>query len=149
MFFSVLYTLVYLFFFCLFFLMIRRPPRSTRTDTLFPYTTLFRSYLEVMPKAQLIWDLAAPVTLVTAPGAIAAVFTNLLRNALYASVGAPVTVRLRADRLIVEDQGPGIAAHDLPHVFQPRFRSRDGRPGTGDRTRAGEGRRVSVGVSVG
>src|SRR3546814_3588984 len=24
--------------------MIRRPPRSTRTDTLFPYTTLFRSY---------------------------------------------------------------------------------------------------------
>src|SRR3546814_14107521 len=29
----------------LFFLMIRRPPRSTRTDTLFPYTTLFRSVL--------------------------------------------------------------------------------------------------------
>src|SRR3546814_4997534 len=28
-----------------FFLMIRRPPRSTRTDTLFPYTTLFRSEL--------------------------------------------------------------------------------------------------------
>src|SRR3546814_4945650 len=28
------------------FLMIRRPPRSTRTDTLFPYTTLFRSLLE-------------------------------------------------------------------------------------------------------
>src|SRR3546814_15506573 len=29
-----------------FFLMIRRPPRSTRTDTLFPYTTLFRSNLD-------------------------------------------------------------------------------------------------------
>src|SRR3546814_19367208 len=29
-----------------FFLMIRRPPRSTRTDTLFPYTTLFRSHVE-------------------------------------------------------------------------------------------------------
>src|SRR3546814_13121491 len=29
--------------FLIFFLMIRRPPRSTRTDTLFPYTTLFRS----------------------------------------------------------------------------------------------------------
>src|SRR3546814_19078300 len=28
---------------CFVFLMIRRPPRSTRTDTLFPYTTLFRS----------------------------------------------------------------------------------------------------------
>src|SRR3546814_6298977 len=33
---------VYVFF----FLMIRRPPRSTRTDTLFPYTTLFRSDIE-------------------------------------------------------------------------------------------------------
>src|SRR3546814_10795799 len=32
-----------LYVFCFFFLMIRRPPRSTRTDTLFPYTTLFRS----------------------------------------------------------------------------------------------------------
>src|SRR3546814_12966733 len=28
--------------------MIRRPPRSTRTDTLFPYPTLFRSTLEVL-----------------------------------------------------------------------------------------------------
>src|SRR3546814_11806828 len=28
---------------CFFFLWIRRPPRSTRTATLFPYTTLFRS----------------------------------------------------------------------------------------------------------
>src|SRR3546814_237223 len=36
------YILVDWFFF---FLMIRRPPRSTRTDTLFPYTTLFRSGL--------------------------------------------------------------------------------------------------------
>src|SRR3546814_10069834 len=34
------YVIVNLVFF---FLMIRRPPRSTRTDTLFPYTTLFRS----------------------------------------------------------------------------------------------------------
>src|SRR3546814_2796519 len=28
---------------CVFFVMLRRPPKSTRTDTLFPYTTLFRS----------------------------------------------------------------------------------------------------------
>src|SRR3546814_5365647 len=34
-----------------FFLMIRRPPRSTRTDTLFPYTTLFRSRLGVSTRA--------------------------------------------------------------------------------------------------
>src|SRR3546814_2091178 len=31
-----------------FFLMIRRPPRSTRTDTLFPYTTLFRSSADII-----------------------------------------------------------------------------------------------------
>src|SRR3546814_2454479 len=33
-----------------FFVMIRRPPRSTRTDTLFPYTTLFRSKHGKAPK---------------------------------------------------------------------------------------------------
>src|SRR3546814_18131592 len=32
-----------MFIYVFFFVMIRRPPRSTRTDTLFPYTTLFRS----------------------------------------------------------------------------------------------------------
>src|SRR3546814_5867474 len=31
--------------------MIRRPPRSTRTDTLFPYTTLFRSLLPVLQRS--------------------------------------------------------------------------------------------------
>src|SRR3546814_14057745 len=35
----------------MFFFIIQRPPRSTRTDTLFPYTTLFRSrYLEHAPR---------------------------------------------------------------------------------------------------
>src|SRR3546814_13213607 len=40
---SMLYSVVtYCYLYCVFF-MIRRPPISTRTDTLFPYTTLFRS----------------------------------------------------------------------------------------------------------
>src|SRR3546814_16637339 len=34
--------------------MIRRPPRSTRTDTLFPYTTLFRSIMEQLHKGTLL-----------------------------------------------------------------------------------------------
>src|SRR3546814_1802717 len=39
--------------FCVFFfLMIRRPPRSTRTDTLFPYTTLFRSWQDCVGKLE-------------------------------------------------------------------------------------------------
>src|SRR3546814_12994849 len=41
--FDVLCFVCLLRFMFFFFLMIRRPPRSTRTDTLFPYTTLFRS----------------------------------------------------------------------------------------------------------
>src|SRR3546814_19771416 len=45
--------------------MIRRPPRSTRTDTLFPYTTLFRSVVAVDPnhlldQVGLAVDVAAP-----------------------------------------------------------------------------------------
>src|SRR3546814_7434006 len=40
-----------------FFLMIRRPPRSTRTDTLFPYTTLFRSAAQLATPSPIL-DLA-------------------------------------------------------------------------------------------
>src|SRR3546814_14444317 len=38
---------------CFLFLMIRRPPRSTRTDTLFPYTTLFRSRSDINARTAL------------------------------------------------------------------------------------------------
>src|SRR3546814_3333436 len=42
--------------------MIRRPPRSTRTDTLFPYTTLFRSGIDVMAgKVPVAVPIACPV----------------------------------------------------------------------------------------
>src|SRR3546814_13569946 len=46
--------------------MIRRPPRSTRTDTLFPYTTLFRSILRTMLAAHVMQALT------TCPAGIAA-----------------------------------------------------------------------------
>src|SRR3546814_6422861 len=39
----------------IFFLMILRPPRSTRTDTLFPYTTLFRSVVIATPAPSPAW----------------------------------------------------------------------------------------------
>src|SRR3546814_4281265 len=47
-----------------FFLMIRRPPRSTRTDTLFPYTTLFRSphrLQRIRPNGRVIEVIGTPV----------------------------------------------------------------------------------------
>src|SRR3546814_10545375 len=43
--------------------MIQRPPRSTRTDTLFPYTTLFRSRIVRIDKENLTVTLEAGVTL--------------------------------------------------------------------------------------
>src|SRR3546814_298068 len=42
-----------LLLFCFFFVMRRRPPRSTRTDTLFPYTTLVRSATSDTPYFQI------------------------------------------------------------------------------------------------
>src|SRR3546814_8878075 len=44
---------------CFFFLMIRRPPRSTRTDTLVPYTTLFLS--QAVHQGDILADVAGPV----------------------------------------------------------------------------------------
>src|SRR3546814_19660725 len=49
--------------------MIRRPPRSTRTDTLFPYTTLFRSGLAVLAPATAAFadEPITPVPMAAAP----------------------------------------------------------------------------------
>src|SRR3546814_6544085 len=44
--------------------MIRRPPRSTRTDTLFPYTTLFRSCLR-MSRLYFCWMSADVISIIT------------------------------------------------------------------------------------
>src|SRR3546814_20741118 len=56
--------------------MIRRPPRSTRTDTLFPYTTLFRSerFREMQTFTMKLWTAAAgaaAATTMAAPPALA------------------------------------------------------------------------------
>src|SRR3546814_15408674 len=58
-----MFTFICVFVF--FFLMIRRPPRSTRTDTLFPYTTLFRS----VGSATTVLDAAGNVTAAGSPDA--------------------------------------------------------------------------------
>src|SRR3546814_11848606 len=54
-------NIFHLFYMVFFFLMIRRPPRSTRTDTLFPYTTLFRSHgsrrFARLRKSSILWQL--------------------------------------------------------------------------------------------
>src|SRR3546814_7193845 len=55
---------MYIIIFYIFFLIIRRPPRSTRTDTLLPYTTLFRSHqndLLIPPDVLCMADIGAKI----------------------------------------------------------------------------------------
>ena len=59
---------------------------------------------------------------------------NLIDNAVkYSPAGEPVEISLRAGELTVRDHGPGIAAEDLPHIFDRFYRGADarGRPGSG------------------
>ena len=60
--------------------------------------------------------------------------TNLLDNAAkWSPPGGTVTVTLKDGTLMVADQGPGISAADLPHVFERFYRSAESRgmPGSG------------------
>src|SRR3546814_15966285 len=61
-----------------FFLMIRRPPRSTRTDTLFPYTTLFRSFRQRLEQA-------AAIVRARDPAALVVVVLDAADNSVYAA----------------------------------------------------------------
>src|SRR3546814_2789627 len=56
----IVFLMISLVLILFFFLMIRRPPRSTRTDTLFPYTTLFRSDQDGIAEGRDEGDLAHP-----------------------------------------------------------------------------------------
>src|SRR3546814_899599 len=74
-----------------FFLMIRRPPRSTRTDTLFPYTTLFRSAGEIAVferDVRLFGGAAVVVDAAAVDGTLAGVQVVQLRRAECGAVGS-------------------------------------------------------------
>src|SRR3546814_12728445 len=79
--------------------MTRRPPRSTRTDTLFPYTTLFRSFVyqyhHLLPEFSALENVALPQM-------IAGVAKSKARSkaaALLASVGLAERASHRPGRL--------------------------------------------------
>ena len=84
------------------------------------------------------WHLT-PCTVTAPPGAVGIIVTNLLRNSLSAMArggntppdGSGVRVTLSADRLTVDDDGPGIPVDELPQVFAPRTRGMDGGTGMG------------------
>src|SRR3546814_19071802 len=70
-----------------FFLMIRRPPRSTRTDTLFPYTTLFRSIVLRGLRFRPLNLIRAPMRMLSRPLQIlGAVALGLAAAALFAQM---------------------------------------------------------------
>src|SRR3546814_4806011 len=62
--------------------MIRRPPRSTRKDTLLPYTTLFRSAWLSAGLASGVGELAEPWTTITRPAGVGLVLTLTAKSAL-------------------------------------------------------------------
>src|SRR3546814_20919592 len=93
--------------------MIRRPPRSTRTDTLFPYTTCFRSYGELLlPIADPDQDLAF---------AHRASLTGALRYEDYSDSGDIVTPKLSFVYDPVEQVRLGVSwgkSFKLPTLYQ-------------------------------
>src|SRR3546814_11922306 len=94
-------------FFLFFFLMIRRPPRSTRTDTLFPYPTLFRS-LDMMLTARHV-GAAEAVTMGLVDRLAPARKSLEVARELAHQIAAFPQIAMRSDRLST------IRQFDLPH----------------------------------
>src|SRR3546814_12596012 len=82
--------------------MIRRPPRSTRTDTLFPYTTLFRSAFLIKTA---MWPLGfwLPRTYAASAPAVAAMFALMTKVGIY--------VLLRLGLLLFGDEAGPASRH--------------------------------------
>src|SRR3546814_19858476 len=99
--------------------MIRRPPRSTRTDTLFPYTTLFRSAALVGEGAKRV-RLFDQADLGRTEGEAEAVILAILDKTVIAQGPEPIAELLdvvdhqRADRGDVERRGERVADADRP-----------------------------------
>jgi two-component system sensor histidine kinase MprB len=81
------------------------------------------------------FDVEVKETMVTGDsGVLERAFVNLLDNAIkFGPATQTVRLRLRERVLQIEDQGPGIAERDLPHVFDRFYRATDSRqlPGSG------------------
>src|SRR3546814_19771956 len=86
----------------------RRPPRSTRTDTLFPYTTRFRSVEDAVAVAQ--------------AGAFSIVIEGVLESIAIEITGkvACPTIGIGAS---AQCDGPALVTHDMPGLFErgPHF----------------------------
>src|SRR3546814_16364287 len=111
--------------------MIRRPPRSTRTDTLFPSTTLFRSQRQVgapTPEAEAAQQALRALDAAQAHALAEAVAQNLAQIAF--GVGKAELDRLRAGPELAAEQlvlgrSPPLAAAVAPHLQTGRASCRE------------------------
>src|SRR3546814_18247752 len=82
---------------CFFFLMIRRPPRSTRTDTPFPYTTLFRSFLQSESAGGALLIFAAILAMIVANSSLGGLYHQVVHAVTGPTLAeklGPMTVHL-------------------------------------------------------
>src|SRR3546814_14048893 len=123
--------------------MIRRPPRSTRTDTLFPYTTLFRSVLLIGAADDEIEgaDTAAGET---GEAIVEAVILEIVGGDLRRDSVQPIPVPRRVDGDVIDHAAGRAHALDgvgaVDHLHPLAEGGIDGE----DRTSAGKGERGSV-----
>src|SRR3546814_4324582 len=108
--------------------MIRRPPRSTRTDTLFPYTTLFRSVVGHVPgagqQAQALVpavDVPLPLhraRLVAGNGAVPHQVAGNRLAAAHSHRRPALVEQVEPERVVLVADGlePGAVAHRVPVV---------------------------------
>src|SRR3546814_5302356 len=108
--------------------MIRRPPRSTRTDTLFPYTTLFRSREAVV--SAFIAGPSCPIRVVLRP--LLSSPSGLTRGSRASDGAVALDCRVKPGKDRFWGRGSGVAPSPLVALgLNPRVQGkrRSGRPG--------------------
>src|SRR3546814_18433059 len=120
--------------------MIRRPPRSTRTDTLFPYTTLFRSIKRAVASAAESTILARDLRLGSDPDTVDGPLTLKQARFLAESKALRQALAIAAGNFseaarVLETSGPTLYHTLKQHDIQLRARGR-GRRGAARRVRA-------------
>src|SRR3546814_2953600 len=96
--------------------MVRRPPRSTRTDTLFPYTTLFRSIPRAGARGRTMRSAATP----TAPTASSRGWLLALAAAVAAGLG--IRLLFLGDKALWLDEAYSVRSEEHTSELQSLMR---------------------------
>ncbi len=91
-------------------------------DAVLEAVTPLRDALDQRPDVALVVDIRPEAVVLTQRAALVLVVANLVKNALAHTVRGKVTVAFDGEGLVVSDSGRGIAAADLPHIFERHYR---------------------------